>query len=142
MQDGYLAYKQDIIKDGKLTAFSLNEYASLKTGLPRAGATGNMIVAPGASSVDELTAGIERGILINRFSGGSMAPNGDFSGVAKNSFLIENGKITGAVAETMVSGNMLEMLVNVAGISSELDCGGGSVIPWAAFNGVVISGGK
>ena len=140
LQDGYLSYKQDIIKDGKLIAFALGEYASLKTGLPRAGATGNMVVMPGKSSVDELTAGIERGILINRFSGGSMSPNGDFSGVAKNSFLIENGKITGAIAETMVSGNMLEMLFNVAGISAETDCGGGSVIPWAAFNGVVISG--
>jgi len=140
MQDGYLSSKQDIIKDGKLIAFALNEYASLKTGLPRASATGNMIVAAGKLSVDELTAGIERGILINRFSGGSMSPNGDFSGVAKNSFLIENGKVVGAIAETMVSGNMLEMLFNVAGISAETDCGGGSVIPWAAFNGVVISG--
>jgi len=44
------------------------------------------------------------------------------------------------VAETMVSGNMLEMLFNVAGVSAEVDCGGGAVIPWAAFNGVVISG--
>ena len=140
LQDGYIACKQDIIKDGKLVAFSLNEYASLKTGLPRAGSTGNMVVAPGKSSVEELTAGIERGILINRFSGGSMSPNGDFSGVAKNSFLIENGKITGAIAETMISGNMLDMFFNVAGISSELDCGGGSVIPWIAFNGVVVSG--
>ena len=140
LQDGYLASKQDIIKGGRLTAFSLNEYASLKTGLPRASATGNMVIAPGDSSVDELIAGIEHGILMNRFSGGSMSPNGDFSGVAKNSFLIENGKIVGAVAETMISGNMLEMLMNAAGISSETDCGGGSVIPWAAFNGAVISG--
>ena len=140
LSDGYLSYNQDIIKNGKLTAFALNEYAALKTGLPRAGATGNMVIAPGASSVSELTSKIERGILINRFSGGSMAPNGDFSGVAKNSFLIENGKVAGAVAETMVSGNMLEMLFNVGGISAETDCGGGSVIPWAVFNGVVISG--
>ena len=140
LQDGYLAYNQDIIKDGKLASFALSEYAALKTGLPRAGATGNIVVAPGTSSVDELVAGIERGVLINRFSGGSMTPNGDFSGVAKNSFLIEDGKITDAVTETMVSGNMLEMLQNMAGIGSELDCGGGSVIPWASFNGVVISG--
>jgi PmbA protein len=140
LQDGYLAYKQDIIKDGRLAAFALGEYASLKTGLPRAGATGNMVVAGGELSVDALIAGVERGILINRFSGGSMSQNGDFSGVAKNSFLIENGKIAGAISETMVSGNMLEMLFDVAGISFETDCGGGSVIPWAAFNGVVISG--
>ena len=140
MQDGYLAKKQDIIKDGKLVAFSLGEYAALKTGLPRSTATGYMVVSPGEQTVDELTAKIERGILINRFSGGSMAPNGDFSGVAKNSFLIEGGKIVGAVTETMVSGNMLDMLKNVGGVSSELDCGGGAVIPWAAFNGVTVSG--
>ena len=140
LQDGYLATKQDIIKEGRLVAFALGEYASLKTGLPRATATGGMVVAPGTLSVDELTAGVGRGILINRFSGGSMSPNGDFSGVAKNSFLVEDGKVVGAIAETMVSGNMLEMLYRLAGISSETDCGGGSVIPWAAFDGVVISG--
>ncbi|MCL2159931.1 MAG: TldD/PmbA family protein [Oscillospiraceae bacterium] len=140
MQDGYLSKKQDIIKEGKLVAFALNEYASLKTGLPRASAIGNMVVAPGERSFDELVFGVERGILINRFSGGSMSPSGDFSGVAKNSFLIEDGKIKGAITETMVSGNMLEMLNNLVGISAETDCGGGSVIPWAAFSGVVVSG--
>ncbi|MCL2814782.1 MAG: TldD/PmbA family protein [Oscillospiraceae bacterium] len=141
LQDGYLAKKQEIIQKGKLAAFSLGEYAALKTGLPRASATGYTVIAPGKSSVEQLTANIERGILINRFSGGAMAPNGDFSGVAKNSFLIEDGKIAGAISETMVSGNMLEMLFDVAGVSSEVSsCGGGSVIPWAAFGGVVISG--
>ena len=141
LQDGYLAKKQEIIQNGRLTAFSLGEYAALKTGLPRASATGYTVIEPGRLSVDELTANIERGILINRFSGGAMAPNGDFSGVAKNSFLIEDGKIAGAISETMVSGNMLEMLFNVKGVSFELSAsGGGSVIPWAAFDGVVISG--
>ena len=33
---------------------------------------------------------VERGVLLGRFSGGSPSPSGDFSGVAKNSFLIEN----------------------------------------------------
>jgi len=140
LQDGYLAYNQDIIKEGKLTAFALSEYAALKTGFPRAGATSGMMMAAGDMPVDAITAGIGRGILINRFSGGRMAPNGDFSGVAKNSFLIEDGKIAGAVAETMVSGNMLDMLQNVLGVSSEQDLDGNTVVPWAAFNGVTISG--
>ncbi|MCL1793572.1 MAG: TldD/PmbA family protein [Oscillospiraceae bacterium] len=138
LQDGYLAKKQDIIKEGKLAAFSLGEYAALKTGLPRASATGCTVIAPGELSVEELTKSIGRGILINRFSGGAMAPNGDFSGVAKNSFLIEDGKIAGAISETMVSGNMLEMLFHVAGMSAYEDSE--DTIPWAAFDGVVISG--
>ena len=62
-------------------------------------------------------------------------------GVRKTIMLTgDNPRIAGAVAETMVSGNMLEMLFNVSGVSAETDCGGGSVIPWIAFNGVVISG--
>ncbi|MCL2741156.1 MAG: TldD/PmbA family protein [Oscillospiraceae bacterium] len=140
MQDGYLAARQEIISGGVLKAFALNEYAALKTGLTRASATDCMVIEPGDLTLDGLIAGIDRGILINRFSGGSMAPNGDFSGVAKNSFLIEGGKVVGAVAETMVSGNMLEMLKNLKGLGSEQDFGGGSAIPWASFDGIVISG--
>ena len=140
LQDGYLSYNQDIIKEGKLEAFALNEYAALKTDLPRAGSGENMVVAPGDSSVDELISSIDCGILINRFSGGSMSVSGDFSGIAKNSFLIKNGKISGAVNETMVSGNILEMLFKIVGISKERDCDGISKIPWIAFDGVVISG--
>lgn len=60
--------------------------------------------------------------------------------VAKNSFLVENGKIAGAVSETMINGNLGEMLQNVCAISRETVCDGSTCLPWAAFADVTISG--
>ena len=74
------------------------------------------------------------------FSGGMPGPNGEFSGVAKNSFSIENGRIVGAVAETMVSGNLAELFANVSAVSRETVCDGASIFPWAACGGVTVSG--
>ena len=99
-----------------------------------------MEVLPGESSLEDILSGIDKGLVLNRFSGGQPGTNGDFSGVAKNSFLIENGKVTDAVSETMVSGNLAELLLQIRGISKERLCDGATVLPWIAFDGVTISG--
>jgi PmbA protein len=83
---------------------------------------------------------IDRGILLNRFSGASPGPSGDVSGVAKNSFMIENGKITDALSETMVSFNIVDLLHNIPMISKERCMDGVTVLPWCCFDGVTISG--
>lgn len=140
--DGYRSEDFDVIRDGVLNSFCLSEYAANKTGQKRAGSTsGCVALRPGGQSFDELIAGIGNGILVCRFSGGEPASNGDFSGVAKNSFLIENGKIAGPVSETMISGNLAEMLFRLRGVSAETVCDGASVLPYAAFDGVTVSGG-
>lgn len=139
--EGFRAENFDIIKDGKLNAFFLGLYASNKLKLPRGGNDSfNMIVAPGDRSIDEIIASIDKGILVGRFSGGAPASNGDFSGVAKNSFLIENGKIGPALSETMISGNLADMLNRLRAISSEQVADGMSVLPYMAFDGITISG--
>lgn len=83
---------------------------------------------------------IKKGILIDGFSGGYPAVNGDFSGVVKNGFLIEDGKISNAITETMISGNLFEMFKNIKDVSKELVCEGWGVTPYMSFDGVVISG--
>ncbi|MCR4903415.1 MAG: hypothetical protein K6A23_11205 [Butyrivibrio sp.] len=74
------------------------------------------------------------------FSGGEPGTNGEFSGVAKNSFLIENGKITKALTETMINGNLGKMFENIREVSKEQICFGFGVIPYIAFDGIIISG--
>ena len=83
--------------------------------------------------------GIDNGILLNRFSGASPGPSGDVSGVAKNSFLIENGAVAGALKETMVSFNIIDVLGKID-ISKERCCNGYSILPWCCFDGITISG--
>jgi len=140
--DGYASRNTDFIRDGELTSFALSLYGANKTGKPRAGSTsfGNIEVGAGQTPLAEMIKGIDRGILVNRFSGGMPGPSGDVSGVAKNSFLIENGQITDAIKETMISFNIVELLQNIPAISSERHTNGFSILPWCCFDGVTISG--
>jgi len=139
--DGFMSENMEIIKNGVLKNFYLSNYGSRKTGFPRAlNLSQNLFVDPGDTSLDELIKNVDRGIIMNRFSGGQPSTNGDFSGVAKNSFLIENGKITHALSETMVSGNLADMFKNIIGISSETVCDGITVLPYILFDGITISG--
>lgn len=139
--DGYISENYDIIKDGILKDFGLSEYAAKKTGNKRGPNTsGCMAVMPGEKSIEDIIKGIGKGLLVGRFSGGQPAVNGDFSGVAKNSFLIEDGKITTAVTETMISGNLASMLNNIVDISKETTEDGSSSLPYALFDGITVSG--
>ena len=138
--EGYPTENYDLIRDGKLVSFALSQYGANKTGGKRAGNSGaGMTVPAGEKSLDEIIAGIEKGILVMRFSGGSPAPSGEFSGVAKNSFLIENGKIAGPLTETMISGCVPEMLKQIRSISSDILKDGSGSLPYVAFDGLTIS---
>ncbi len=139
--EGFLCEDFTIIDKGVLTAFPLSLYVANKTGRePVKNSLDCMVIAPGEKSFEEIVKGIEKGLLVGRFSGGAPGVSGEFSGVAKNSFLIENGEITCAVSETMISGNMADMINNLVEISSDIIADGTSLVPYAAFSGITISG--
>lgn len=138
---GFLCEDYTLIDKGVLTYFPLSLYVANKTGKkPVKNTLSGLVVVPGEKSLDEIISKIDRGIMVGRFSGGAPGISGDFSGVAKNSFLIENGKITDAVSETMISGNLAEMLNSLVDISSDTVADGANVMPYAAFSGVTVSG--
>ncbi|MBQ6470095.1 MAG: TldD/PmbA family protein [Lachnospiraceae bacterium] len=139
--EGYPAEDFDVIRDGILKSFVLSQYGANKTGKKRSGnTTASIVCEAGETPLAEIIAGVKRGIVIGRFSGGQPTANGEFSGVAKNSFLIENGKITKALSETMVSANLYEMLHKLRAVSREVQENGSSVVPYIAFDGVTVSG--
>ena len=140
--DGYLTEKFDLIKNGVLQCFVINKYFANKTGFERSlnYSLENLSVAAGEKAVEDIVKGIERGLLLGRISGGRPSSSGDFSMVAKNSFIIENGKIGDAVSEVMINGNLSEMLNSIRDISQEKECDGGTSLPWIAFDGITISG--
>lgn len=132
----------NFIKEGILTSFALSQYGANKTGKPRASNTAfwTLEVAAGDIPLEDIIKGVNRGILLNRFSGASPGPSGDISGVAKNSFFIENGKVTDALKETMLSFNILDVLSNIPAISVERCKNGIDVLPWCCLDGITISG--
>ncbi len=141
MHDGEMSRDYAVIKDGVLQQFMLSSYVANKTDFRRApNDAGNLIVTPGDQTLDEIIAGIDKGLLVGRFSGGQPSSSGDFSGVAKNSFLIENGRVKGAVSETMLSGNLAGMLNHLRAISRDTVADGSNVVPYIAVDGITISG--
>jgi PmbA protein len=60
--------------------------------------------------------------------------------VAKNSFLIENGRITKPLSEVMISGNLADMLRDTVAVSQERENSGYWLLPWIRVKGVTISG--
>ena len=139
--DGYQAENCTIIDQGILQTFLLSLYGANKTGLKRGPNSGGCyVIEPGDKPLEQIISQIDRGIMLARFSGGNPSQNGDFSGVAKNSYYIENGRIQYPVSETMISGNLIEMMHNIIDISQERVDYGSGIYPWIGFSGVTISG--
>jgi PmbA protein len=139
--DGFRAENCSIIEAGVLRNFTLGLYGSNKTGKPRCPSGGGAIVVePGETPLDGMIKDVRHGILLARFSGGSPSDNGDFSGVAKNSYLIENGKIVRPVGETMLAGNVAALFSSVRAVSKESADYGSAILPWVLAGGVTISG--
>ena len=138
--DTYKTQNIDIIKNGVLQTHLLSLYGANKTGGKRISNSGGAhIITQGTESLDSMIKNVKKGILLCRFSGGYPNDNGDFSGVAKNSYYIENGEIKYPVIETMISGNISNMFLNINNISNENINFGDKILPWISFNGITIS---
>ncbi|MBQ7599698.1 MAG: TldD/PmbA family protein, partial [Clostridia bacterium] len=94
----------------------------------------------GDASYDDMVKGIKKGLIVGGFSGGEPGANGEFSGVAKNSFYVEDGRIVGAVSETMINGNLETVFANITAVSKETICDGSMVLPYFSTDKIIISG--
>jgi len=142
-QDGFVTENETIIDKGILKTFILSLYGSNKSGFARSLSEGGMmVIEPGATLYADMVKKCKKGVLLCRFSAGIPNESGDFSGVAKNSYYIENGEVKYPLAETMISGNTAEMLNNITEISRESVNNGLAQMPWMTIRGLTVSGGK
>ena len=138
--DTYKSENRTLVHNGILQTHLLSLYGANKTGgkrTPNQG--GNYMIEGSTSSLEDMIKNVKKGVILCRFSGGSPSDNGDFSGVAKNSYYIENGKIMFPIIETMISGNIAQMFLNITNISNERVDFGDSILPWISFKGITIS---
>jgi PmbA protein len=89
-------------------------------GMPNPSASA-LIINPGKTTFDEMVRDIEEGLVIEQLMGSDQGNilGGDFSGNVLLGFKIEKGKIVGRVKDTMVSGNVYNLLKDIAAIGSE-----------------------
>jgi PmbA protein len=130
----------DVIKDGVLRDFLVDHYVARKLAIRRTAVWQTFVVPPGQKSVAEIVAATRRGIILTRYSGGVPSDSLDFSGIAKNAFYIEDGVVRHPLAETMISGNLRELLKAIRDVSRETIDFGNGAFPTIAAGGVTIHG--
>jgi PmbA protein len=87
------------------------------------------IIAPGQTTFDDMVSDIKEGLVIEQLMGAEQGNilGGDFSGNVLLGYKVESGKIVGRVKNTMVSGNVYQVLKEVTAIGSQPEWVGGFV---------------
>ncbi len=140
--EGVATYTKNVIEDGVLKTLLYDLATAKKVGTHSTGnghrgsytspvsiAPYNFYIKGGEKTLDELMAGVEKGIYITELKGlhaGANAVTGDFS-IESAGFLIENGKMGGAVKSFTVAGNFFELLLGIEDISNKVDFSFGSL---------------
>jgi PmbA protein len=152
--EGVASHVMSLIENGRV----MNFFYDLQTaGLAGKASTGSgrrgrgampspsssaIIISPGETTFDEMIRDIKEGLVVEQLMGASQGNTlgGDFSGNVLLGYKIENGTITGRVKDTMVSGNIYELLKDIAAIGSESRWVGGSLnTPPLYFSGVSVA---
>lgn len=104
--------------------------------------TSFVCVEPGNSSDADMIGGIDRGIVVQQLLGAGQGNQlgGDFRANLSLGFLVESGEVAGRVKDTMISGNVYEVLSDIEGISSETQTvWGSSELPAVLCRGVEVA---
>jgi len=93
---------------------------SRNRGLP-APSPSAFIIAPGNTTFDEMVNDIKEGLIIEQLMGAEQGNilGGDFSGNVLLGYKVESGKIVGRVKDTMVSGNVYQILKQIIAVGSD-----------------------
>jgi PmbA protein len=87
------------------------------------------IIKPGTATFDEMINDIKEGLVIEQLMGAEQGNilGGDFSGNVLLGYKVESGRIVGRVKDTMVSGNVYQLLKQIAAIGSDARWVDGSI---------------
>jgi PmbA protein len=89
-------------------------------GLPTPSPTA-FVIDRGNTTFDEMVQDMKKGLVIEQLMGAEQTNvlGGDFSGNVLLGYKVENGKIIGRVKDTMVSGNIYQVLKQIIAIGNE-----------------------
>ncbi|MFC2044661.1 TldD/PmbA family protein [Chloroflexota bacterium] len=79
------------------------------------------VIVPGRATFEEMVGDMKEGLVIEEVIGAEQGNilGGDFSGNVLLGYKVESGKIVGRVKNTMVSGNVYQLLKNITAIGSD-----------------------
>jgi PmbA protein len=149
--EGVATRARDLVAGGRVTGWLLDSASARQLGLeptghasrgvggpPGASAT-NVDLLPGAVSPEELIANIKRGLYVVELIGqGVNQVTGDYSRGASG-FIIEDGRIAGAVAEITIAGNLIDMFRTLVA-ANDLEQRRATNVPTLRVEGMTVAG--
>ncbi|MBM3595280.1 MAG: TldD/PmbA family protein, partial [Alphaproteobacteria bacterium] len=148
--EGLATSRRRLVENGRLTGWLLDSASARQLGLSPSGhasrgggapgvTVGNLVLAPGEPSRDELIADVAQGVLVTELIGQGVNPvTGDYSRGASG-FVIENGEIAGPVAEFTVAGNLVDMFARMRA-ASDLEIHHGIDTPSIRIDAMSVAG--
>ena len=139
--DGFPARKRDLFTEGVVNEFLVDWYYSRKLGWePTSGSVSNIIIPPGARSVEEIIRDIGRCIYITGYIGGnSNSTTGDFS-VGVIGKLFEKGKFVQNIAEMNIADNHLNFWNKLVEVANDPWIYSQVILPSLVIDDVVVAG--
>jgi len=138
-REGVPVRRHVLVSNGTLQTYLYNHYEARAAGngvastghgtgsagtLPSIGPS-HLEIPPGSAPLADLQGNDEPVVYVGRFSGSTNPVTGEFSGVAKNSFLVERGTRR-PIRETLIAGNVFRALEAIEGLSVERRRTGGN----------------
>ncbi len=130
--EGLATRRKKVIDGGRLETWLLDSYSGRKLGMastanasrglggPPGVGSGNLWIEPGHSTLDEIIAQTERGLLVTELMGmGFNAVTGDYSRGASGLW-IEGGEIAYPVEEITIASNFKDMMRGIDRVANEL----------------------
>lgn len=139
--EGIPSQRTPLVQQGTVTSFlydlqtaalahtrSTSNGSRERGGLP-APSPSAFIIKPGTTTFDEMVNDIKEGLVIEQLMGAEQGNilGGDFSGNVLLGYKVESGRIVGRVKDTMVSGNVYQLLKQIAAIGSDARWVDGSI---------------
>jgi PmbA protein len=150
--EGLPTRRNVVVERGVLKSWLLDSYSARKLGLAPTGnaarspgggpsaSTTNFWLEPGTSSLAEMIAETERGLLCTYLFGHGFDPvTGDFSRGAAGLW-IENGRVAFPVDEITIAGNLGEMLAGIDRIGRDVEWLGGTAAPPVRIAELTVAG--
>ncbi|MBN2358734.1 MAG: TldD/PmbA family protein [Deltaproteobacteria bacterium] len=139
--EGITSRPMPIIEQGVLKNFYVDVYYGRKLGLrATTGIKSNLVFSGGQGGLEDLTRGVERGVLVTGFIGGNSSPaTGDFS-LGVRGFLIEKGQRGQPIAEMNITDNLLTFWNKLVSVGADPYLYSSSRTPSLRFDDVQFSG--
>ncbi len=147
--DGFPHRRLGLIDRGVLQTYLHSNYTAKKSGEENTGhstrggiATTNVIPALGGKTAEQIIGEVEDGIYVALGNPRADTASGQVSALVDAGFRIEKGRLTYPLKNTMIAGQVLELLQNLDAVSSDYREEPGMVLPTVRIQRMRVASGE